>query len=180
MANFEPPYETYVDQLIEYKEKVIRLLGKCPEIVALILDDPDIDMESDEAASVYEKHFWDYQYVDETVQEAGAHIMVEASRTGDNNSTIQDFSIFVEVVVSKEYVGLDHSKFIGMNGNRLDNLARFIDLCLNGSRDFGIGELKPKDIRPVSTPKMFRGVMLTYNPVDFGRKLSRAKRSNDK
>ena len=169
MADMSPPYDTYVDQLIEYKEKVIDALGNCKEIVALILDNPDIDMESDEAIAVFKNNLWDYQYVDETVQEAGAHIMVEASRTGDNNSTIQDFSLFVEIVVSKEYIKLDHKKFIGMNGNRLDNLARFIDKCLNGSRDFGIGKLKPKNIAPVSTPKMFRGVMLTYTPVDFGR-----------
>lgn len=169
MANFEPPYNTYVDQLIEYKDRVIDMLGNSPEIVALILDDPDIDMESDEAAKIFTEHLWDYQYVDETVQEAGAHIMVEAARTGDNNSTIQDFSLFIEIVVSKEYIKLNHKKFIGMNGNRLDNLARFVDKCMNGSRDFGIGKLKPKDIRPVSTPKMFRGVMLTYTPVDFGR-----------
>jgi len=168
MANMEPPYDTYVDQLIEYKEKVIDLLGNSPEIVALILDNPDIDMESEEALEVF-KYLWDYEYVDETVQAAKAHIMVEASRTGDNNSTLQNFNIFVEVVVSKEYIKLDHKKFIGMNGNRLDNLARFVDKCLNGNSDFGIGKLKPKDIRPVNTPKMFRGVMLTYSPVDFGR-----------
>lgn len=169
MADFSPPYNTYVDQLIEYKEKVISILGSCPEIVALILDDPDVDMESDVAADVIDKHFWDYQYVDETVVEAGTHIMVEASRTGDNGSTIQDFSLFIEIVASKEKVALDHTKFVGMNGNRLDNLARFIDRELNGSREFGIGRLKPKDIRPVAAPKRFRAIMLTYSPVDFGR-----------
>lgn len=175
MANIEPPYETYVDQIIEYKEKVIDLLGNCPEIVALILDDPDVDMESDEAAEVFEKYLWDYQYVDETVQTAKAYIMVEAARTGDNNSTIQDFSLFVEIAASSEYVKLDHKKFVGMSGNRIDNLARFVDHCLNGSRDFGIGKLKPKDIRPVSTPKNFRGIMLTYSPVDFGRNTGAVK-----
>ena len=95
--------------------------------------------------------------------------MVEVSRTGDNNGTLQNFSLFIEVVVSKEMVRLDHKKFVGMNGNRLDNIARFVDACLNGSREFGVGKLKPKDIRPVNTPKMFRGVMLTYTPIGFGR-----------
>lgn len=164
-----PPYETYVDQIVKYKEEVIKTLGHCQEIVALILDDPDIDIDSEKAEEVFEKHFWDYQYVDDTVQEAGAHIMVEAARTGDNGSTIQDFSLYVEIAVSKEFIALDHKKFVGMNGNRLDNLARFVDKCLNGSRSFGIGKLKPDDLRPVSTPKMFRAVMLTYKPVDFGR-----------
>ena len=64
---------------------------------------------------------------------------------------------------------LNHKKFLGMNGNRLDNIAKFVDAVLSGSRDFGIGRLKPKDIRPVSVPKMFRAIMLTYEPVDFGR-----------
>ena len=169
MANFEPPYNTYVDQLITYKDKVIDMLGNCPEIVALILDDPDVDMDSDEAIKVFSDNIWDYQYVDETAQSAKAYIMVEAARTGDNNGTIQDFSLFIEIAVSKEYIKLDPKKFLGMNGNRLDNLARFVDKCMSGSRDFGIGKLQPKDIRPVNTPKMFRGVMLTYTPVDFSR-----------
>lgn len=169
MANLEPPYETYVDQIIEYKEKAIDLLGNCPEIVALILDNPDVDMESDEAMEVFTNNFWDYEYVDDTAASASAYIMVEAARVGDNNSTIQDFGLFITIAVSKEFIKLDHKKFIGMNGNRLDNLARFVDKCLNGSRDFGIGKLKPQKIQPVSTPKMFRGVTLTYSPVGFGR-----------
>lgn len=164
-----PPYKTYVDQIIDYKENVIRALGQCPEIVALMLDDPNVDLESDAARSVFNKYLWDYQYVDDTVQEAGVYIMVEAAQTGNNGNTISDYSLFVEVSVSKSFIDLDHSKFVGMNGNRLDNVVRFVDKVLQGSRDYGIGELHVNDIRPVSTVKQFRSVLLTFNPVDFGR-----------
>lgn len=169
MAKLEPPYETYVDQIIEYKEKVLTALSQSQEIMALLADNPEIDLESEEAEKVIEKCLWDYQYVDETTQSAGAYIMVEAAKTGDNGGTLQEFALYVEIVASTEFVPLNHKKFLGMNGNRLDNIAKFVDAVLSGSRDFGIGRLKPKDIRPVSVPKMFRAIMLTYEPVDFSR-----------
>lgn len=165
-----PPYETFVDQIIEYKDRALDIIGNSKEVVALLLDDPNVDMDSEEAQSVFDKYLWDYQFVDDTVQEAGAHIMVEASKIEDNGGTIQDFALYVEIAVSKEFVDIDHKKFVGMRGNRIDNLARFIDKQLNGNRDFGIGELKPEDIRPISVPKHFKAVMLTYKPVGFGRR----------
>ena len=63
MAKLEPPYETYVDQIIEYKEKVLTALSQSQEIMALVADNPEIDLESEEAEKVIEKCLWDYQYV---------------------------------------------------------------------------------------------------------------------
>lgn len=169
MAKLDPLYETYVDQIIEYKDKVLNILMQSQEVMALLADNPELDLDSEEAEKVADKYLWDYQYVDETTQSAGAYIMVEAAKTGDNGGTLQEFALYVEIAASTEFVPLNHKKFIGMSGNRLDNLAKFIDVALSGSREFGIGRLKPKDIRPVSVPKMYRAVMLTYEPVDFGR-----------
>ena len=52
MAKLEPPYETYVDQIIEYKEKVLTALSQSQEIMALLADNPEIDLESEEAEKV--------------------------------------------------------------------------------------------------------------------------------
>ena len=47
MAKLEPPYETYVDQIIEYKEKVLTALSQSQEIMALLADNPEIDLGSE-------------------------------------------------------------------------------------------------------------------------------------
>ena len=114
MAKLEPPYETYVDQIIGYKEKVLTALSQSQEIMALLADNPEIDLESEEAEKVIEKCSWDYQYVDETTQSAGAYIMVEAAKTGDNGGTLQEFALYVEIVASTEFVPLNHKKFLGI------------------------------------------------------------------
>ena len=69
---------TYLDELAEYPAKAIRAIGTSEKIISLILDDPNVDMDSDEADEVFDKYLFDYGYVDSTTTEAGAYICAEA------------------------------------------------------------------------------------------------------
>lgn len=161
--------QTHIDDLIDFSSDVINKLINSKEVVGLIVDknDPDLFGEDGENAR---DHMFDYDYIDETVLQAGAYIMVDVDMTEASSGSINDLEIYVQIVVSKKYMNLDPKKFAGIKGNRRDNLARQVDLLLNGSRDFGVGRLQLASARTASVPQAFTSKMLVYRIPDFSKK----------
>ena len=56
---------TFLDELVEYPVKALHCIGTDPTVVKLLTDNPDIDMESEDADEVFEKFLFDYIYVTE-------------------------------------------------------------------------------------------------------------------
>lgn len=163
MANVE----THIDELIDFPAKIINAIASSQEIVGLIFDDPNIDMESDLAESVRD-HLYDYNYIDETVEEDGVLIMVDSDIVDMPNPNVASIEVYIQIVVNKHYMRLDSAKFPGVKGNRRDNITRQIDLLLRGRRDFGIGRLDLESAITASVPRKFTSKMMTYAVVDFG------------
>lgn len=162
--------KTYLDELVEYPAKAIQKLGTTKDIVSLLTDDAAIDMDSDEADDVFDKYLFDYGYVDNTTTEARAFVCVEAELIKTPTPTVQDLRLFVTVVCHKEFMALDHKRFVGIIGNRRDNLVREIDKVLNGSDVFGIGVLSLDSVKTVSSPTGFTAREITYYVSDFRNK----------
>lgn len=159
--------QTYLDELIEYKENVIGAIAGSQKVLALLSDDPDIEVDSEEADELIDRNIFDYDYVSETVKTSTAYIMVETEMTQPTSGTMNHWYIYVQIVVYKDYNALDkRAKFKGVKGNRRDNLAREIDLLLNGSREYGIGKLDLLHAAPASVPEEFTSTMLTYELSD--------------
>ena len=164
MANIQ----THIDELINYPAKIINAIAESQEIVGLIFDDPDIDMSSELAESVRD-HLYDYNYIDDTVQEDGVLIMVDSDIVDMPNPNIATIEVYIQIVVNKHYMRLDASKFKGVKGNRRDNITRQIDLLLRGRRDFGISRFELESAITASVPKKFTSKMLTYAVSDYGK-----------
>lgn len=158
---------TYLDELVEYPAKVLSRIGTNETIVSLLLDNWDIDPDSDEADSVFDEYLFDYLYVDGTSAESKAYICVEAELNKNGSSTMQDFRLYVTVICHKGYMKLDPARCKGMIGNRRDNLVRAIDLILSGSSLVGIGSLTLMSVRTVPSPAGFTTRELTYKVSDF-------------
>lgn len=158
-----------LDGLVEYPVKALYRIGGCPEVVQLLTDNPDVDMDSDAADDVFDKHLFDYGYVDSTTEEAAAYICAEADCMGAASMTMQGMRLYITVYCHKSYMDIDASKFRGMAGNRRDNLVRLVDNELNGSDIFGIGALKLDSARVVPAPTGFTARELTYSVPDFAR-----------
>ena len=158
--------QTHLDELIDYTSKIIAALSNSPEVVGLIVDKAPSEVTEADMDNARNKMF-DFDYIDETVQSAGAFIMVDADMVAAPTGTIKDLEVYVQIAVSKTYVKLSPTIFKGMRGNRRDNLSRQIDLLLNGSRDFGIGKLQLVTARTVNVPSSFTSKMLTYRVPDF-------------
>lgn len=162
--------KSMIDQLVEYPAKAIHKIGTDKTVAALLTNDPDIDMSSDEADDIFDKYLYDYGYVDDSATESRAYICVEAEATKSATSAVQNVKLYVTVVCHKRFMSIDSEKFPGMIGNRRDNIVRYADRLLNGSDIFGIGKLQLESVKTVSAPVGYTARELTYRVADFKSK----------
>ena len=155
-------------KIIEYPQKMIQAIGCDENIVKLLTNNPSIDIDGEEADSVFDKYLFNYIYVDETTDTSEAYICVEAEleNTNTSTSTIADFMIYVDVICHKDFMQLSYDKFPGIAGNRRDNLVVNISRILQ-SRDialkFGIGKIDLESIKTIPSPKGFTSRELTWH-----------------
>lgn len=162
--------KSFLDEVIEYPVTALHKIGTDADVVKLLTDNPDIDMDSDEADEVFDKYLYDYGYVDVTTDEAAAYICIEANLTNAASTSFNDIKVYVTVICHKEFMNIDSTKFKGIIGNRRDNLTRYVDKVLNNSEVFGIGKLTLLTARVVSAPTGFTARELTYTVSEFKRK----------
>lgn len=158
---------TYLDDLITYKEKVIEALATSPEVMGLLANNPEIDLEGEETENLLERNIFDYDYVDGTMEHHDAYIMVDAELIQPTSSTFNKWYLYVQVVCAKAFNDIDKKLFRGLKGNRRDNIARYVDVLLNGSREFGVGKLVLQSAAPATVPEKFTSMLLTYEIRDF-------------
>ena len=162
--------KTFLDEMVEYPVKALQKIGTDETIVKLLTNDPQIDMDSDEADTVFDRFLFDYGYVDGTTAETAAYICVEAEVSRVPTATIHDLRLYVTVICHKQFMPIDPSKFKGMIGNRRDNLVRYVDRLLNGSDVFGIGALSLDNVKTVAAPTGFTAREITYRVPNFRNK----------
>lgn len=161
--------KTYLDDMIDYKDRVVKALSKSQEVVGLLLNDPAVDMNSDAAYEIVGHHIYDYDYVDRTVERDDAYVMVDTELISPSSGSMNKWYLYVQIVCSKPYNKLDGKLFRGTKGNRRDNLARQIDVLINGSREFGVGRIELYSAAPAQVPDSFTSILLTYEIQDFRR-----------
>ena len=156
-----------LDDMTRYKEAIIKKIAVSQNVIGLLLNDPNIDMDSDEANDVIGRNIFDYDYIDGTVQRADAYIMVDSELDYPSSGSMNQWRVYVQVVCAKVYNALDHKIFKGVPGNRRDNLAQEIDVLLNGERFIGIGDLELLSAAPANVTATFTSMILTYRVHDF-------------
>lgn len=159
--------KTFLDDLVECPAKALHMIGTDPTVVQLLTDNPNVDMQSDEADEVFDRFLFDYGYVDGSTAEAAAYICVEAETSSPSSPTMQGIRLYVTIICHKQFMKLDAGKFKGMIGNRRDNLVRYVDKLLNGSDIFGVGSLTLASAKTVPAPFGFSAREMTYYVSDF-------------
>lgn len=158
-----------LDDMTLYKEAIIRKIASSQKVIGLLVNDPSIDMDSDEANDIIDRNIFDYDYIDRTVQRSDAYIMVDSELDYPTSGTMNQWRVYVQIVCAKSFNSMDHKIFKGVSGNRRDNLAQEIDALLNGERFIGIGDLELLSAAPASVPDTFTSMLLTYRVHDFRR-----------
>ena len=121
-----------LDDMTLYKEAIIRKIAASQKVIGLLVNDPMIDMDSDEANDIIDRNIFDYDYIDRTVQRSDAYIMVDSELDYPTSGTMNQWRVYVQIVCAKTFNSMDHKIFKGVSGNRRDNLAQEIDALLNG------------------------------------------------
>lgn len=160
---------TPLDELNEYKHEVMKAITSSQKVLGLMADDPDIDMDSSEVYDLIDHNFYDYSFSDSTFQEDRVVVFVEAVMQRRPSVAFKGMKVMVQIICNKGYVKLDGKKFKGVLGNRRDNLACEIANTLEGSDEFGIGDLQLTLCEPLSVPDGFTGVGLEFDDVNFMR-----------
>lgn len=158
---------TYLDELINYKENVIAALAGSQSVMGLLANKPNLDLESSEAEELLERNIFDYDYIDGSLERHDAYIMVDDELIQPTSGTFNKWYLYVQIVCAKAFNDIDKKIFRGVKGNRRDNLAREIDMLLNGSRDYGVGKLALLSVSPATVPDKFTSLLLTYEIRDF-------------
>lgn len=158
-----------LDDMTLYKEAIIRKIASSQKVIGLLVNDPMIDMDSDEANDIIDRNIFDYDYIDRTVQRSDAYIMVDSELDYPTSGTMNQWRVYVQIVCAKTFNSMDHKIFKGVSGNRRDNLAQEIDALLNGERFIGIGDLELLSAAPATVPDTFTSMLLTYRVHDFRR-----------
>lgn len=105
-----------------------------------------------------------FEFIPETVDEAQTFICFDVDIAEVQSKTYYTPVIYVWIFTHKSKLRLPGSK-----GLRLDNLAVEINKELNGSRYFGLGELKLHSVSRFSPIQDYQGRVLTFYAVDFNR-----------
>ena len=159
-----------LEDILTYKHEVMDKLKKSQNLIGLLANDPDIDMDSDDAYAIQDGNFYDYSYADETFQEDKAVVFVEVYVNRRPSVEFKGLQIQIQVLCNKAYCELDGKIFRGVLGNRRDNIACEIANALEGSGDFGVGDLLLTDAHPITPPNGFTGYGMTFTAVDFAIK----------
>jgi len=162
--------KTFLDPVIDYPALALRAIGTNETVAKLLTNNPNLDMESDEADDVFDKYLYDYAYVDDTTTESEAYICAEVEVSipkGANKQSFFNSVLYITIVCHRNYMKLDPTLFPGIGGNRRDNLVRFCDDVINGSDLFGVGKLTLKSVRSLSAPVGFSIRELVYEVPSF-------------
>ncbi len=152
---------------MEYPAKIIKKISEDKYCVALLTNKKIDDVTEDDYDDVLDNYVFDYQYVDDTTQEAKAYVWVDVEVNSVDNMQIKGMRVYVTIACHKGCMKLDRAKFPGVIGNRKDNLVRHIDKLLNNSEVIGIGALKLQSVKTLSPISGFAIREITYEVPDF-------------
>lgn len=151
----------WLDELFNYKNELMKTFCCNKEIVQLITDSSDAPVPNYDLSY---SQIYPFEFIPETVDEAQTFICFDVDITEVQSKTYYSPVVYVWIFTHKSKLRLPDNK-----GLRLDNLAVEINKELNGSRYFGLGELKLHSIGRFIPIQDYLGRVLTFYATDFNR-----------
>lgn len=148
-----------LDEFFDYKNKLMEDLLTHETIVSLLSDDVNLK----DAITLRYAQVFPYEYVPETVEEGKTFICfdVDIQRTVDKTFLLP--TIYIWVFTHKSKLRLPEG------GVRTDKLCSAIAEVINGSREYGLGELGLYSIKRFAPMTDFQGKVMTFYATDFNR-----------
>lgn len=148
-----------LDELFDYKNQLMEDLLTHKDIVALI----DDTIELKNAKKLVYKQVFPYEYIPNTVEEGKTFICCDVDIQKTVNQTFLIPTLYVWVFTHKSKLRLPEG------GVRTDKLCSKIVEAINGSRDYGLGELELYSVKRFAPMTDFQGKFMVFNAKDFNR-----------
>lgn len=148
-----------LDELFDYKNKLMEDLLTNQDIVSLINE--DIDFKNSKQL-VYTQVF-PYEYIPDTVEEGKTFICCDVDIQKTINQTFLLPTLYIWVFTHKSKLRLPEG------GVRTDKLCSKIAGAINGSREYGLGELELYSVKRFAPMTDFQGKLITFYTKDFNR-----------
>lgn len=162
-----------LEELGVLKDRAVSRLIRDENIVDVLIGDaaknPYTDIETlllGENGSGNGGCVFKYEYVPETQEDAKTFLCIEdVPVESPNGNTMVGIKLYVFAYCSKSIMQTYHRS--NSSGTRIDILMSDIDKVLNGSREFGIGQLIREDGDIYKPEKTYYGRMAVYSVSTF-------------
>lgn len=149
-----------LDEFFDYKNQLINDMLTNEVIVKLIADGNDRPMEASEL--MYSQVF-PYEFVPDVTEHGQTFVCCEVDIKEVIDKTFLVAAVYIWVFTHKSLIRLPEG------GVRTDKLASEITKVINGSRDYGLGELELQSVRRFSPIGNYQGRILTFYARDYNR-----------
>lgn len=149
-----------LDELFDYKNQLLEDMLTNKTIVRLLSNDCSTDIP---AESLMFEQVFPCEYVPDVTEHGKTFICCEVDIERVSNKTFLSPTIYIWIFTHKSLVRAPQG------GLRIDKLCSEIAGILNGSRQYGLGELNLKSARRFSPITNYQGRVLTFTAKDFNR-----------
>lgn len=148
-----------LEELYDYKNKLMEDLLTNEEIVKLI--DPTISLE-DAPSLAYSKVF-PCEYVPETVEHGDTYICFDVDVVSSPNKTFLFSAMYIWVFTHRSNLRLPEG------GVRTDKIVSEICKAINGSYEYGLGQLNLASVKRFAPMTDFQGKVMSFFPKEFSK-----------
>ena len=156
-----------LEEFYDYKNQLMKDLLTTEPIVRLI--DETVDLEH--ASALAYKNVFPYELIPETVEHGHTFVCFEVDIQKAANKTFYLPTLYIWVFTHKSKMRLEEGR-----GVRTDRLCSEICKKINGSREYGLGELDLYSVKRFSPMTAYNGKLLTFTATDFNRQYDGTKR----
>lgn len=155
-----------LEEFFDYKNQLMGDLLTNENIVSLI----DENIKIEDAESLAYTHVFPCEYVPETVEHGDTFICFDVDIQSVVGKTYLTPVLYVWVFTHKSKLRLPNG-----GGVRTDKMC--VEICkeINGSREYGLGELNLGGVKRFAPMTDFQGKVMTFYAKDFNRKYDPTK-----
>ena len=149
----------YLDEFFKYKNKLMEEILTSDDIVRLICSD-NIYLDAKDLAY---RQVFPYEFVPDTVEHGNTFICFDVDIQKSVNKTYLLPTLYVWVFTHKSLLRLPEG------GVRIDKLCSEICKKLNGSKEYGLGELDLYSVKRFAPMTDYLGKCMTFYATEFNR-----------
>lgn len=148
----------YLDELFDYKNRLMMDLVTNDKIIKLLQDETDPNKKPEDY--IY-TNLYPFEYIPDTNEHGRTMICFDVEVQRAQNKTFYDPVIYVWIFCHKSKMRLPEG------GVRIDAIAAEIANTISGSRHYGLGELEFFSSRRFAPINDYQGKQLTFQAKDF-------------